>query len=66
MTPLSRLDPETGGSSWFRGAVAVSEGVHGIKKTDGVIDLMCDLESEGNRKCEKQQKLEGPSEEGGE
>ncbi len=37
MTPLSRLDPETGGSSWFRGPVAGSEGVCGIKKTDGVV-----------------------------
>ena len=65
MTPLSRLDPETGGSSWFRGAATVSECVCvcvcvcGIKKTDGVIYLMCDLESEGDRKCEKGTEIRG-------
>lgn len=31
----------------------------GIKKTDGVIYLMCDLESEGDRKCEKETEIRG-------
>lgn len=33
--------------------------VPGIKKTDGVIDLMCALESEGDRKCEKESETKG-------
>lgn len=45
--------------------MTVSECVCGIKKTDGVIDLMCDLESE-TVSVRKEQKLEGESEEGGE
>lgn len=41
--------------------------VRRIRKTDRVIDLTRDLESEGNRKCENERKkTEGESEEGGE
>lgn len=39
--------------------VSVCVCVCGIKKTDGVIDLMCDLEGEGDRKCEKETEIRG-------
>lgn len=45
VTPLSRLDPETGrGEGGVHGLGGSDcKGECGIRKTDGVIDLMCDL-----------------------